>query len=457
MKRQVLVGVYGPKDNHSISATAEETLTTLDLINSQGHLVHGIGNAIGDLSALGVYPTQIAVDLLIIAAHVQAADTRISRSTESQDTWTREIKIVVPVSDACVWSRAITVLERCLNFLTGDVWKVQFRPRPDGHPYPVPKATLPLASSFDSLSLFSGGLDSLIGTIDLIEKGANPLLISHVSEGAVSEAQTKCFDEIKSSYPKRKIERLRMWMGFSGLRISSDIEKTTRARSFLFFSLGILVGSGLGLKNGFTLRVPENGLIALNVPMDPLRLGSHSTRTTHPFYIARWNGILNLLGIKGKIENPYFDKTKGEMVKACANQPLLRKLIPLSLSCSSPSKGRWRGGKAVEHCGYCLPCLIRRAAIRSGLGTNQDMTAYALKDLTGRPLKSDVAEGKQIRSFQYAMERLRRNPQSAKFFIHLPGSLADESLSRQQKLADVYKRGMEEVDDLLNGVSTRAK
>ncbi len=457
MKRHILVGVYGPRDKHSISVTAEETVTTLDLINSQGQLLHGIGNALADLSALDVFPTEIAIDLLIFAAHVQAADTHISRSTESQDTWTREIKIVVPVSDVRVWSRATTVLERCLNFLTGDVWRVQFRPRPDGHPYPAPKTTLPLAPSFDSLSLFSGGLDSLIGAIDLMEQGANPLLISHVSEGAVSEAQTKCFDEIKSSYPKRTIERLRMWMGFSGFRISSDLEKTTRARSFLFFSLGILAGSGLGLKDGFTLRVPENGLIALNVPLDRLRLGSHSTRTTHPFYMARWNEILDRLGINGKVENPYFDKTKGEMVKACANQTLFRKLIPLSLSCSSPSKSRWRGGKAVEHCGYCLPCLIRRAAIKSGLGTNQDMTAYTLNDLTSRPLRSDAAEGKQIRSFQYAMERLRRNPQLAGFLVHIPGSLADESLARQQKLSDVYKRGMEEVNELLKGVSTRAK
>jgi hypothetical protein len=457
MKRHVLVGIYGPKDKHLISASAEETLTTLDLINSQGHLAHGIGNAIADLSAMDVYPTETAIDLLILAAHVQAADTHISRSSDSQDSWTREIRIVVPVSDIGIWAQAADVLERCLNFLTGDLWKIQFRQRPAEHPYPQPKTALPLAPFFDSLSLFSGGLDSLIGAIDLTEDGANPLLISHVSEGAVSDAQTKCFDAIKSSHPKLKIERLRMWMGFSGFRISSDIEKTTRARSFLFFSLGVLAGSGLGLNDSFTLRVPENGLIALNVPLDPLRLGSHSTRTTHPFYIARWNEILDRIGIKGRVENPYFDKTKGEMVKACADKTLLRKLVPLSLSCASPSKGRWRGGKAVEHCGYCLPCLIRRAAIKSGLGPNQDTTSYTINDLTSRPLRSDLAEGKQVRSFQYAMERLRKNPDYAKFLIHLPGSLADESPSRQRDLLDVYRRGMEEVDELLKGVLTRPR
>ena len=38
-------------------------------------------------------------DLLVLAALVHAADTRISRTTESQDTWTREICLLVPVSN----------------------------------------------------------------------------------------------------------------------------------------------------------------------------------------------------------------------------------------------------------------------------------------------------------------------------------------------------------------------
>src|SRR5712664_2091842 len=97
-----------------------------------------------------------------------------------------------------------------------------------------------------------------------------------------------------------------------GLVKGVDAEKTTRGRSFLFLALGVLVGTGFA--GPFTLRLPENGLIALNVPLDRLRLGSLSTRTTHPFYLARWNELLKLLGISGRLENPYWNKTKGEMV-----------------------------------------------------------------------------------------------------------------------------------------------
>ncbi len=69
---------------------------------------------------------------------------------------------------------------------------------------------------------------------------------------------------------------------------SNDVgsENSTRGRSFLFFALGVFAGTGLG--NGFVLRVPENGLIALNVPLDPLRLGSEQ----HSYHASVLHGAL---------------------------------------------------------------------------------------------------------------------------------------------------------------------
>jgi hypothetical protein len=56
----------------------------------------------------------------------------------------------------------------------------------------------------------------------------------------------------------------------------------------------------------------ENGLIAINVPLDPLRLGAFSTRTTHPFYVARWNELLAALGVTGRIVNSFWNKALAE-------------------------------------------------------------------------------------------------------------------------------------------------
>ena len=454
MRRHVLIGHFGPTDSITISVAPDETATRFNLLLSHRGLDHGISNALTDLAKLGALPSEIGIDLLVLAAHVHAADTRISRDTESQDSWTREIRIVVPVSDASLWTKNSELLKTTLNFLTGDRWIIDFRLRPRGfttlRPVLPPKAPKP---TYDCISLFSGGLDSLIGAIDLIEAGATPLFVSHAGEGATSGAQSDCFDPIRKNYVKQLPDRLRVWMSFSKELIrDAGLENTTRGRSFLFFSLGAFAGTAL--KKPFKLFVPENGLIALNVPLDPLRLGSLSTRTTHPFYMARWNELLRGLGIPGSLENPYWNRTKGEMVANCANKPLLRKLVSSSLSCSSPTKARWKG-HAIEHCGYCLPCLIRRAAIQKGLG-EADPTTYTIANLAARPLNATTAEGQQVRSFQVAIDRLTAHPELAKLLIHKPGPLRDESAARQNELAKVYQRGMAEVGGLLTGVRTRS-
>jgi hypothetical protein len=448
IRRHLIFGRFGSGDRVGIPASDGELASRLEFVVSKRRLDHDIGEALDSLAKMGVFPSEIGVDLLVLAAHVQAADTHLSRDSESQDGWTREIRIVIPVSDPARWNSAIPLLRRLLNFLTGDRWTIGFRQRPAGFEKIVsekPPQLIP--PPFASLALFSGGLDSLIGAIDSLEQGLTPLLISHAGDSTTSKAQNILFQALKSKYPNQNFDRLRIWMDFRGWKVRGvKTEKTTRGRSFLFFAAGAFAGTGLA--GSFTLRVPENGLIALNVPLDPLRLGAFSTRTTHPFYIARWNELLGILGVTGRIENPYWDKTKGEMARACANPTLLASLAPKSLSCASPSKGRWLKQKS-GHCGYCLPCLIRRAAL-----PRSDRTVYALSDLSERDLNTRHAKGQQVRSFQYAIERIRQRPELVSVLIHKPGPLSDESPVRQAALADVYRRGLAEVAALLAGVST---
>lgn len=444
MRRHVIIGRFGPDDKTRVPKALDEVPSTLQLVTGK-RLDHGIGRALTDLKALNLTPSEIGADMLVVAAHVHAADTRLSRSTESQDAWTREIRMVIPVSDPVRWTAAAPILIRALNFLTGDKWDVGFRKRAKGYETLVsPVIPTLIPPPFDGVSLFSGGLDSLIGAINSLSAGKSPLLVSHAGEGLVSKSQEQCFDGLKTAYKTSAFDRLRVWMTFDiGLVEDVGSEDTTRGRSFLFFSLGIAAGTALG--RNFILKVPENGLIALNVPLDRLRLGALSTRTTHPFYMARWNELLRTLGIAGNIENPYWDKTKGEMVAGCANPSLLKKLAPLSLSCSSPTKERW-AKRPQGHCGYCLPCLVRRAALRG-----EDTTGYGVPDLRTATLDTRVAVGQQVRSLQIAIARLSKRPDLAKALIHKPGPLYDNP-SRNDALADVYRRGLEEVGRLLIGV-----
>ena len=70
--------------------------------------------------------------------------------------------------------------------------------------------------------------------------------------------------------------------------------------------------------------------------------------------------------------NLYWDRTKGEMTAGCREPALLKKLAVDSLSCSSPTRGDGRAASSI--CGYCLPCLIRRASLMVAWGAGNDAT-----------------------------------------------------------------------------------
>ena len=91
------------------------------------------------------------------------------------------------------------------------------------------------------------------------------------------------------------------------------------------------------------------------MPLDPLRAGSLSTKTTHPVYMKSMQEIWNDVGINIDFVLPYKYKTKGEVLLECKNQDLMKKFIFGSTSC-----GKYQ--RKLQHCGVCVPCLVRRAA-----------------------------------------------------------------------------------------------
>lgn len=452
MTKHTIAGVFGDKE-YSASLDNRSYSAVLNYAKNDKYLNYGLADVLMDLYKFNLQPSEIGIDLLVFASMVYAADTRISRSSESQDNWTREIQLVVPVSNAERWQEATPQLKTMLNFLTGDRWSFAFARRPAQF-LNLTKPTKPslLGHKYNSLGLLSGGLDSLIDAINVLEDGKTPLFISHSGEGAVSSSQKSLLTQLRRHYGEHRIGALRLWMSFPNKLIPGvGAEETTRGRSFLFIALGALVGTAF--RSPTNLRIPENGFIALNVPLDPMRLGALSTRTTHPFYLARWNDILATLGTDVRVENPYRHYTKGEMVKNCANMDFLKSVVNMSMSCSSPTKGRWTG-KSQEHCGYCLPCLVRRAALLAGLH-DADTTTYS-KDLSMKPLNASESEGKQVRSFHLAINRLRMNPRSAQFLIYKPGPLSDVQ-GEIDSLKNVYVRGMNEIDELIANVKTVSK
>jgi 7-cyano-7-deazaguanine synthase in queuosine biosynthesis len=343
-----------------------------------------------DLSAVMVFswnPHVLGLDLLIICACIYAVDKIVPRG-DTPDRWTRALDVTIPVRNRDAWTPVSDRLAEAVSFLTGDSWSFEFTDAPRNfsqrranrrvRAHGFPKSPV--------VSLLSGGLDSFIGAIDLLHEypEAKLLFVSHY-DGHVSGPATdqENLRRLLSQKFGQRISHLQVRTGV----LAEDSEKgkyhfetSFRSRSLIF--LGLAVYAALKIGNEVPILVPENGPIALNMPLNPSRRGSCSTRTVHPFFITSINEVLRAVGIPHTVSNPYRLKTKGEMVKECVGQDVLRLGIPLTNSCGKAGrKGHWKD-RGARACGVCVPCLLRRAALHAaGLDTG----AYGLEAFSGDP------------------------------------------------------------------------
>lgn len=296
-------------------------------------------------------PKDNVMSILNIALAVFTGDKLFERDL-SEDSWSRDICISVPVSKEVVDTKKS--LEKCLSFLTGDKWRVQLRaskPKRQGNCYYKDKFVP------NSVCLFSGGLDSLVGAINLLESGEKVILVGHHDFSFTASVQKKLYHELLGHYGWDKV-RLEQFE----VKIMNAKENSTRSRSILFIGLGLAVASSFG--SSIPLYIPENGFIGINAPLTPGRLGSYSTRTTHPLYFDMLSDLLCGMHVNHKLENPFRHLSKGQVLADCMNPGMLKKLYPTTVSCAHPTSGRWVGLKP-SNCGYCLPCLVRRAGLNA--------------------------------------------------------------------------------------------
>ena len=246
----------------------------------------------------------------------------------------------MPVADPAAWRQA--PWPATLGFLTGDRWTLQ--PRPASAAAPPGPAGL----AVDAVSLFSGGLDSLCGVIDLLERnpGMRLLLVAHHEGGKASTAQQALYAGLTEAYGTGRVILRRMFCRPAPARpaqelpLPDDRERTTRSRSLLFLAGALAAAASCG--PDIPVYLPENGWISLNVPLTRARTGSASTRTTHPHFIGLLTSACLAVGITNPLVNPYRLRTKGEMLAGCANPGLLHRLAPASISCAHPETPRWR-------------------------------------------------------------------------------------------------------------------
>lgn len=367
-------------------------------------------------------PHQRAWDFLSIALSVIAADLAGHRN-RSSDGWTRQFDLTIAVAEPEFWNTQNHTIEDLLRFLTTDRWTVAFVPgacrpgTPAGPVYP----------DSDCVVLLSGGLDSFIGALNLVVEGHSPFAVSQ---------------SVRGDAEKQRALAAVIGGGISHLQLNHNARvrdpenpPSQRGRSLAFVAYGVLAATGLRryVDGGeVTVFVCENGFIALNPPLTGSRVGSLSTRTSHPVVLSLVQKILDAAGLRLRLTNPYAYSTKGEMLLSSSRQEELMRHAHETTSCGRFKRFGYR------HCGRCVPCLIRRSAFHAW--KVRDQTEYVHRDLSIDDV--DHARFDDVRAAAMAVAEVSDIGLHEWLGVTLSSPLVIETA---QQLRDVASRGLTEL------------
>lgn len=437
-----LIAHVGKDDAYTPELAATEPRLHIDMKKKPGPNSLGPDPIAQIAATTGRVPPDAASDLMTVCAAAYAADLSIPRIYAS-NRWERQVCLHVPVVDVALWDAVSHDVCALLRFLTGDSWELRLRPVEQVTSVPVSDTAV---SGINTTCLFSGGLDSLVGAIDLLSQGDPIALVGHYGAGNTKPVQQRVLDHLRRDYDSL-ISPLTFYVQppkthhVDEDQSQTDSEPSMRSRSILFLALGVAVATAMG--ESTRLVIAENGPISLNVPLTSARMGSLSTRTTHPHVISSFTTILRRLGISTPITLPYRFQTKGEMLLNCEDRDLLTRTAPATVSCSHPDVGRYRKAKPGGHCGYCVPCLIRRASLRTGELPEDEY----LVDVLSAPPSIESQCSRDLNAFRIALHRIRSaTPSQLAASVLGAGPLPRGDI---EAYVDVYRRGMDEVRELL--------
>lgn len=380
-----------------------------------------------------------------------AIDKRVSRRL-FPDCWTREISVSIPILQMNKWHGTEEKWNQTLGFLTGDKWDIHFRQCEKMYSKRENPNRIHLdMKKCDCVSLFSGGLDSFCGAIKLLEEGKSPCLIGHNEYPKLRKKQEKFVLTFQELYLNQKIR----FIGFSansrapkkmnGDRLEKS-ENTSRGRSLLFLCAALSIAGILG--NDIPVYIPENGFIGLNIPLTNSRKGTCSTRTTHPYFLDQFLGILHVVGINNPIKNFYAYSTKREIVNEVKDTEALKRHYMDTISCSHPCLARYDKERKADYpinCGYCYPCLIRK----SSLIDIKDWRYWYMEGVSEfLSNNSDNQRANDLRAVISTLYRYKKiNDEDLGEMIRCSGKLKEESV---KKFIRVYKSTMEDLIELLS-------
>jgi hypothetical protein len=308
-------------------------------------------------------------DAMILAAAVEYADRTTRRPGLG---WTRKIDLRVPVHEPERWfaPSVLDALHDALQFLTGDIWTIEFARR-NGKALAPLQEDLQLPVKTEAVLAYSDGMDSRavagIMTATLGEQLVR-VRVGSKAGGRPSKGKREPFTRVPYS-------------------VSATGEPTARNRGFKF---ALISGIAAYLAEADRIIIPESGQ-GIFGPALITAAHAYPDFRNHPLFAARMEKFLKaLLRRPVKFAFPRLWHTKGETLLEFTTLP--------DSDTWRDTKSCWRGaqwsslnGKLLQ-CGICAACLLRRMSIHAA-GLSESGEGYICRDLGAPTLKASLQDG----------------------------------------------------------------
>jgi hypothetical protein len=312
----------------------------------------------------GYFPERTK-DLLEVAGYVYAADRMTKRGRPDQveyHSWSRQFHFFIKVRDHKFWQRKSVgaMLNKLLTFVSGDI-KYNFtfleggKDVGQGNLFDNKDISVEKQTN-SAIALFSGGLDSLAGALELLNTtNKNLLLISHHSNNfVVTHIQKNIFNLLNNDFPGR-LQRFSFSCNLHGERA---VEETQRTRIFLYTAIAY---SLIPLTSEKKINVFENGMTSLNFYKRQDMMNARASRTTHPQTISLLQGFFSAVSSSPvTVSHPFFSYTKTDVFNVIKKYNKLNYLNS-TITCTKTFNVSNKVSPST-HCGECSQCIDRRFA-----------------------------------------------------------------------------------------------
>jgi 7-cyano-7-deazaguanine synthase in queuosine biosynthesis len=404
-----------------------------------------------------------ARDLLRIGQAAFLAD-RAFRRGKHLGQRTRRLRVIVPVEDPKCCTGAVAQINQLATFVSNDEWEFEFVKLHQAKSRAVRYDLAPNTC----ISLFSGGLDSLCGAAAALKRGDCPIFVTHSppANERVSGAVSRLTKELGLSVPSHQV----VGFHFQASDRARDgrrrlfPERSRRTRPMFYLCLAGAVALECGVSR---IYLNENGVLAINLPLNFNFHGSQISRHAHPETLRRFKSLL-LKFWDGKeapsVINPFINQTKGEQLSILGPAS---SLAAETISCEYAGhqiarmigwlKENNHSYQNVRECGLCLPCLVRRIAMNfAGLADGRHHYAFDVSRALrtpGRykdhPLFSFLETSpRDLLGFTQRIQRTTPSEFVLGYAIHL-SLLNEPDKTSNRATFELYQRFAEQTNSLL--------